>query len=150
MFCTLKYGATQILDLITSSNQLYAVEMVMDWKKMKFVLTLIITSEYILNQKRFNPFWFQDYHQRKICSILFKPEKVCFVNTKSSTPRQSLRNLIMRDPIHFVRFMRILTLLRILFSFLEIWIQEATRTFFIKLYIGPMSEQLGRSRQNLP
>ena len=81
MFCTLKYGATQILDLITSSNQLYAVEMVMDWKKMKFVLTLIITSEYILNQKRFNPFWFQDYHQRKICSILFKPEKVCFVNT---------------------------------------------------------------------
>ena len=81
MFCTLKYGATQILDLITSSNQLYAVEMVMDWKKMKFVLTLIITSEYILSQKRFNRFWFQDYHQRKMYSIWFKPEKDFFAKS---------------------------------------------------------------------
>ena len=65
MSFTLKYGAIQILDLITSSSQLYAVEMVMDWKKMKFVLTLIITNEYTLNQKRFNQFWSLDFHQRK-------------------------------------------------------------------------------------
>ena len=54
---------------------------------MKFVLTLIITSEYILNQKRFNPFWFQDYHQRKMCSILFKPEKDFFTMMKSNEPK---------------------------------------------------------------
>ena len=104
MSCTLKYGATQILDLITSSNQLYAVEMVMDWKKMKFVLTLIITSEYILSQKRFNRFWFQDYHQRKMCSMLFKPEKDFFAVIKSKEPKVEkypLRRIfIMRDYLY--------------------------------------------------